>query len=559
MPTAQCTKNKSTYQAVWSEERDAYVVVERQQVSISRRAPFPLQAAQLGLQEYIGRQKGLTLAQSETQEDAVLPPLTHISTTAGCDVPFDPPAVEHITMAADEQDTDELHVETKELYITHGCLDQTNTASEPTSPKTPVEEPQSIEIEQTRQYLTERSLDFPSLQSPIFHHINYNGETVHYKSSTSPEVSLWAIMRANINSHANWELFPRKSVLTACAIKYVDPVLYGGAPKLLELQGSKLRDAVIGLTYKVYSPDGTWHQDVFGPDDDTVVMATADLDYWNASNRGELPRPFALEERGNQLPSFNPEKASNNHQVMSAPAMKGASLLRHFDLCDYGQEDSASAVEPLPDLLDADDSDNDGVSHGTSEKDSSQEHSPSGYESPPSPPISEADLENLLLPEECERCPAPANTSSGVNSDRSWTAASTIHSSGGEIKHKNPFTVCGASKQADVDENNPLNRDIVNPGEIVRKGSMGIPTSASKATQALHDVVNADSCRDIRRVRSNQIEKVEEPVEALKPSQESRVNFETGQVGYSGALGKALCFGAAAILIGASLYKHLRK
>ena len=139
----------------------------------------------------------------------------------------------------------------------------------------------------------------------VRHHLNYISQWVIMKSATPPEVSLWAAITCYELYKAN--KLPRatssKAVLISQAWKYVDPWTYAGPQALLNLRGTELRNAVVGLVEKVYHPFGLWGFDHYGEDENVPLSATQVQkfsSYYSAEKREahfDALKPYSLDPR----------------------------------------------------------------------------------------------------------------------------------------------------------------------------------------------------------------------------------------------------------------------
>ncbi|MCJ1335403.1 hypothetical protein MMC09_000673 [Bachmanniomyces sp. S44760] len=111
-----------------------------------------------------------------------------------------------------------------------------------------------------------------------YHHVNFNGEPTYYRSTTPPEVSLWATF--TFTTHPDYEKLCWRRVLVLEASKYLDPFHYRGPQGLLELQGTELCDSVTAYVDKVYSPYGTWMEDILELREGAPSLTT-DVSFYN--------------------------------------------------------------------------------------------------------------------------------------------------------------------------------------------------------------------------------------------------------------------------------------
>jgi len=136
-----------------------------------------------------------------------------------------------------------------------------------------------------------------------FHHLNFLYEKVKTKSATPPEVSLWAALThtrlLNEKQGLPWAS-STKAVLIGQAWKYIDPYSYSGPVELLMLQGTALRDAVIGYVDKVYDKYGTWGYD-FYDEDENVPRLSIELQHWchwSENEKYEVVKPCHMGDGG---------------------------------------------------------------------------------------------------------------------------------------------------------------------------------------------------------------------------------------------------------------------
>ena len=155
------------------------------------------------------------------------------------------------------------------------------------------------------------------------HHVNFNGDYVYKRSYTPPEVSFWAICTTKFKQlldethpHKATPAVHLKSVLTAQAFKYVDPIQYLGtnadAPTDAHgnyLTGSRLQDAVTGEVDVIYQSCGSWWKDEYSEDDFIPTQAMQEDDYHHASMREYvfLQWPYYVDPSDHQhdLHNFN--------------------------------------------------------------------------------------------------------------------------------------------------------------------------------------------------------------------------------------------------------------
>lgn len=118
-------------------------------------------------------------------------------------------------------------------------------------------------------------------QETMPHHFNLDNKPMYCKTYTPPEVSLWASYHG---LKPKYRAESRQGVMVSQALKFVDPYYYHGPPEHLSQKGAKLREAVIGLVDKVYTPYGVWMYDCFDLDE-TVPRSTEEFPGWVDSNR----------------------------------------------------------------------------------------------------------------------------------------------------------------------------------------------------------------------------------------------------------------------------------
>ncbi|OAG36173.1 hypothetical protein AYO21_09641 [Fonsecaea monophora] len=120
--------------------------------------------------------------------------------------------------------------------------------------------------------------ELEELQSlKCIHHFNVFGRPVLTKSGTAPATTI-AILKST-PKHLNvttpnglW-----KSTIMGCAQQLLDPVCYYGNKEALEtLRGSRLENACIGQSEKIYSQHGWWVHDHYGPEEYKVMADPLD-------------------------------------------------------------------------------------------------------------------------------------------------------------------------------------------------------------------------------------------------------------------------------------------
>jgi hypothetical protein len=131
------------------------------------------------------------------------------------------------------------------------------------------------------------------------HHYNFSHYPVHQKSSTPPAVSLWVTFSDSVRHHYPDKSgsFNRESILASQAAKFVDPFSYHGPSDVLELRGSALRNAVVGMVKKCYWPDGSWIGDDYKDGDDIPANAAEAISWFKSGEElSELPQPYFISE-----------------------------------------------------------------------------------------------------------------------------------------------------------------------------------------------------------------------------------------------------------------------
>ena len=178
---------------------------------------------------------------------------------------------------------------------------------------------------------------------PEFHHLNALWSKVYNKSGTPPEVSLWATITCKhiLEMHGVPRECSMKAVLITQAWKYVDPWTYSGPEHLLRLNFATLRDIVIGLTEKVYTPEGTWGYDEYD-EDENIPRCCEDsaVQFWQTYIMGQAEFYHCLPHKS----SYTPDDA---HWVVvkkdMSKTVSGGSKLRYVQEAQ-DKDDSSSAT-----------------------------------------------------------------------------------------------------------------------------------------------------------------------------------------------------------------------
>lgn len=146
--------------------------------------------------------------------------------------------------------------------------------------------------------VSDQDIQLPQVEQRLPHHMNFNGDWVYERSETPPEVSFFAICTTRFKQlvESGRSIQGRvhlKTVLTAQAFKFVDPVQYQGGDydqpvdeHGIYLTGTRLRDHVTGRVEVAYSKQGTWVQDHYASDDN-VPFPVEDGDLFH---HGGLPQ-----------------------------------------------------------------------------------------------------------------------------------------------------------------------------------------------------------------------------------------------------------------------------
>ena len=184
------------------------------------------------------------------------------------------------------------------------------------------------------------------------HHLNFNSTYVFERSSTSPEISLWAIVSTANRPFTHLPSFTRRSVLAAQAARWVDPVYYTGPAENLRLTGTKLREAVTGQVTKCYAPVGTWYLDHVGMDDDIAYGFYPGTACWNSTNAPVLTMPYIIRDEDHHQPNFNGTTEVIKPLRPSGWGPHGPSPLRN---CIYQLSDDAGTDDNVTTTLESSD------------------------------------------------------------------------------------------------------------------------------------------------------------------------------------------------------------
>ena len=202
------------------------------------------------------------------------------------------------------------------------------------------------------------ALLYPSVPHSV-HHLNYNFNAVPTKSATPPEVSLWAIASIQNKHHVHQPQFSRQSILTAEAMRFVDPVYYDGPPDSLWLTGSELREAVTGQAYKCYAPVGSWGSDCYGAEENVPFAAHPQAMYWNCMNGPPVPQPHIFFEEDGLMPNINvdgnylwPSRPDDSRVRRPSPLRQMSSSVPSSDIPEEADQTGAMMpVEDVPELV----------------------------------------------------------------------------------------------------------------------------------------------------------------------------------------------------------------
>jgi len=111
------------------------------------------------------------------------------------------------------------------------------------------------------------------------HHYNLLNTPIHHGSHTPSAVSFWAVLASDykepVEDGASW-----KAVVSAQAAKLVDPCIFTSeeaTPLSLyeEVNATKLRNYLTGLTTVCYEPQGAWLSDPYDPDQEAPQIISS--------------------------------------------------------------------------------------------------------------------------------------------------------------------------------------------------------------------------------------------------------------------------------------------
>lgn len=129
---------------------------------------------------------------------------------------------------------------------------------------------------------------------PEFHHLNILGYPVYHRSSTPAAVSLWLAFTSQKKQTSL--AFSRQGVICAQATKLVDPFFFYGEDATLQLCGTELQNAVVGLVERAYTDQGTWRYDCFSENDEVPrcieVVQNQHFVFRDQDSTSWLPAPY---------------------------------------------------------------------------------------------------------------------------------------------------------------------------------------------------------------------------------------------------------------------------
>lgn len=138
-----------------------------------------------------------------------------------------------------------------------------------------VSRPQSLtstsEMEQQQQLMMAMS----GLNDGMIHHINWCGNAVFNRTSTSPAVSLCVTVAPPKKEYFDFEINLCTSVLLRNAYHLVDPVLFTSDVNIFnDCSATELQNAVTDSCHKSYNDRGRWSSDDWEADEDIPVLDT---------------------------------------------------------------------------------------------------------------------------------------------------------------------------------------------------------------------------------------------------------------------------------------------
>ena len=375
LPSINPEANLSEYQAIWDETQPAYYVQKRSRTTSTLTSHFPFEAARRSMDHFLGIRGEAGVDKKRTNSAS-----THQEIRKGQDL-----LTENNTEAKPEElqerfndirpclrDTRPNDVQDQKLWskdVKQGHEEAWEGLENAITSARGIEEDALGRIETDDQ------------QSPPsdYHHVNFNGEPVYVRSYTSPEVSFWAIASDATRRSFLEQDWNRRSVLNAQAAKLVDPVYLERPPPLPFPKGTQLRDAVKDHAFKCYASEGTWMSDTLRPNDDSILLATPGVEYWNSTNTAPLPIPPKSEYDGSSQPRICAKEEAERRLKPSKPMIGRPSPLRSMALYDDEDNETESPVDQharLPTILEEsseDSSSEDGSEGGTTPESSVSE------------------------------------------------------------------------------------------------------------------------------------------------------------------------------------------
>ncbi|KAI9703881.1 MAG: hypothetical protein M1836_007653 [Candelina mexicana] len=102
---------------------------------------------------------------------------------------------------------------------------------------------------------------FTPVTSPPLHHVNAYSRPVFHRTSTPPEISMWAW--SHVACPPPYSPTSLKTALLNSACATIDPVGYTGGLPLEDLYGKEMIDVLRGHCKIFYYPNGSWMSDVY--------------------------------------------------------------------------------------------------------------------------------------------------------------------------------------------------------------------------------------------------------------------------------------------------------
>ena len=444
-----------------------------------------------------------------------------------------------------------------------------------------------------------RQLVFEPVSTEV-HHLNYSFGSVLTKTATPPEVSLWAVVSTENRQHTNGPSFTRQSILTAEAMKYVDPVYYDGPSEILMLSGSKLRDALTGRTYKCYPPVGNWNFDWYEPEENVPYGADPNTMYWNWMSGPPLPQPFIFEDSNHLPPNVNsnenclwPSKPEDWKVRRPSPLRQVASASSiSDDAFDANKTEAAPRekwaelpLDDVPDLASSSDTESDMFASPDSGRSPRQPTPESTSEidgtSPGDGQICNVDLEHLPDLEDCEVGNVSKETRNLVALVKALKGEFCTSPRGSESEvATDTHTVCEAQTMEEIDQDNSFIYGILNEEPHMHERS-NAAQSACVMTEEVSKMLTKDEgvqeqtdegCA--KSMEKKPAEEVASPSEGSEDLQGKSIRErselkESTTEAHDGAsihpnnkplpIGRLLCYGAAAVYVGICVYNRLRR